>query len=180
MTSLLTTPKGNITIRPTIPTDAIRLRLLRLEALASDPEAFAADHDLSAAESAEKWAERIASSDSPSSSVICIAEWADHLIGMTGLGPGHWPKTKHSAYVWGVYVNTEWRGLHIAQALIEECSTWGRAHGVEIIKLGVVTSNTSAIRCYSRMGFTVYGVEPKTLFHKGTYFDELLMSKSIE
>ena len=83
------------------------------------------------------------------------------------------------AVIWGVYVIPQYRGLHIAEALIEECIAWGRAHGVSIVKLGVITSNTPAIRCYIRCGFTVYGVNPQSNYYNGKYFDELLMAKPI-
>ncbi|MCG8351950.1 MAG: hypothetical protein MI924_29640 [Chloroflexales bacterium] len=47
--------RGAITIRAAVPEDAVRLRELRLEALARHPEAFGADHALTAAESVEAW-----------------------------------------------------------------------------------------------------------------------------
>jgi len=175
----LTPPKGLITVRPAQEADATSLRKLRLEALADSPEMFAADHDLTAAESDAHWAERIAEGLRSQNSVICIAEAAERLIGMTGLGRGHWPITQHSAVIWGVYVAPEFRGLHIAEALIEECIAWGRERGVSIVKLGVITNNAPAIRCYLRCGFKVYGVDPWSNYYNGRYFDELLMAKAI-
>jgi len=168
-----------ITVRPAQEDDATSLRKIRLEALADSPEMFAADHDRTAAESVERWAERIADGLRSQNSVICIAEAAERLIGMTGLGRGHWPITQHSAVIWGVYVTIQYSGLHIAEALIEECIAWGRAHGVSIVKLGVITNNAPAIRCYLRCGFSVYGVDPWSNFYNGIYFDELLMVKRI-
>jgi len=46
-----------------------------------------------------------------------------------------------------------------------------------IVKLGVVTTNTPAIRCYARCGFTVYGVEPQVIHYEDVLYDELLMAK---
>ncbi|MEW5868707.1 MAG: GNAT family N-acetyltransferase [Chloroflexota bacterium] len=179
MSQPLSTPKGSVAIRPAVPQDAVLLRELRLEALASQPEAFAADYALTAADSADVWGTLIAKNAQQNSGVLCVASAGEQLVGMTGLGRGHWPKTCHSATIWGVFVRPAWRGHHLAQALIEACSDWARPQGVVTVKLGVVTSNTAAIRCYARCGFTIYGIEPKAIYHSGVFYDELLMAKPL-
>jgi RimJ/RimL family protein N-acetyltransferase len=152
---------------------------LRLEALSLHPEAFAADVEMTAAEGAEIWAERIAEYAATKSSAICIAFAGDKLVGMTGIGRGHWPKTRHIATIWGVYVNQDWRGLHIGEQLLNGCTEWAIVNGVKVINLGVNISNVPAIRCYSRCGFTLYGIEPKAICHNGIYYDEMLLAKLI-
>ena len=77
-------------------------------------------------------------------SVIYLAEAGEELVGMTGLGRGHWQKTEHGGVIWGVYVQPAWRGLHIAEALIEGCIAWGKALGMTVVKLGVMTGNAPA------------------------------------
>ena len=112
--------------------------------------------------------------------VIFFAEVNSKLIGMTGIRKGESTKTKHGAYIWGVYIHPEWRGLHIAEELIRTCIDWAKERGVEIVKLGVVTTNASAIRCYERCGFTIYGTEPRGIFYDGRYYDEYLMFKLLD
>jgi RimJ/RimL family protein N-acetyltransferase len=112
--------------------------------------------------------------------IIFFAEVDSKLIGMTGIRKGDTLKTKHSAYIWGVYVHPEWRGLHIAEELIRTCIDWAEERGVEIVKLGVVTKNASAIRCYERCGFTIYGTEPRGIYYDGRYYDEYLMFKLLD
>jgi len=177
MAQLLSTPKGDITIRIATPEDAALLRELRLEALSMHPEAFAADVSMTEAEGADVWAERIADYVKNESTAISIAEYVGQLIGMAGIGRGHWPKTRHSSILWGVYVSPDWRGLHIAEAIINECITWAREQGVVVVKLGVITTNASAIRCYTRSGFKVYGTDPKSNYYNDVYYDELMMAK---
>jgi len=177
MAQLLSTPKGDITIRIATPEDAALLRELRLEALSMHPEAFAADVAITAAEGADVWAERIADYAKNESTAISIAVYVGQLIGMAGIGRGHWPKTRHSSILWGVYVSPDWRGLHIAEAIINECITWAREQGVVVVKLGVITTNASAIRCYTRSGFKVYGTDPKSNYYNDVYYDELMMAK---
>jgi ribosomal protein S18 acetylase RimI-like enzyme len=95
---------------------------------------------------------------------------------MTGIARGGSPKTRHSAWVWGVYVKQEWRGLHIAEELIRSCFSWANARKIVIAKLGVAAVNTSAVRCYERCGFKIYGTEPRALWNDGKYYDFHMMS----
>lgn len=111
--------------------------------------------------------------------IILFVEHDSKLIGITGIYKGETPKTKHSAYIWGVYIRPEWRGMHIAEELISACMDWAGERKVEIVKLGVVTTNASAIRCYERCGFTVYGTEPRGIFYEEKYYDENLMFKTL-
>jgi len=179
MSTLLKTPNGPVTIRPAIPDDAPLLRALRLEALAAQPEAFAADYDRTEAEGADAWVERIQRNEAKDEGIICVAAAPDRLVGMTGLYRGHWSKTQHSAMIWGVYVTAAWRGQGIADALIEACLDWARARGVTVAKLGVATTNMPAIRCYTRCGFQVYGLEPQAICYEGVFYDELLMARAV-
>jgi RimJ/RimL family protein N-acetyltransferase len=167
------------TIRFAVVDDAALLRELRLEALASAPTAFAADYDTTAAETVEAWAQRIVDTAVDDKGVICVASVDDRLIGMAGLIRGNRPKTRHGATIWGVYVQPEWRGHHVAEALIDACLAWAQTHAVTIVKLAVVTTNTPAIRCYARCGFSVYGIEPKAICYDGVFYDELLMVKEV-
>lgn len=179
MTKYFSTPKGEIIIRTARPEDAASIFNLRLEALKTHPEAFAADVDMTNAKGLEAWAEQIDRETRDETGVLVIAMAGMDVIGMTGIGRGHWPKTRHSAIVWGVYVNPEWRGLRIAEALLDECIDWSRAHNIVVLRLGVVTTNAPALRCYQRSGFTIYGTEPKSNYVNGIYYDEYLMSRLI-
>ncbi len=179
MTQTLTTSRGAVTVRQAQTVDAAVLRELRLEALAAHPEAFAADYGATADEPSAKWSRLIDDYAAGNSGVLCVATADERLIGMLGLVRGHWPKTWHAGTLWGAYVQPDWRGLCIAEALIEECAGWARIHGLTIIKLAVVTTNTPAIRCYTRCGLTAYGVDPQVLRYKGATYDELLMAKTL-
>lgn len=41
-------------------------------------------------------------------STMFLAEHKNNLIGMTGIARGSSPKTRHSAWIWGVYIRPEW------------------------------------------------------------------------
>lgn len=179
MSKQLTTPRGVITIRPATVHDAAPLYDLRLEALATHPEAFAADHDQTEARGVSAWVERMRQNETGNEGVIQVGWAGDQLIGMTGLYRGHWSKTQHSGLIWGVYVAAAWRGYGIAQGLLQACIDWGQAQGITVAKLGVATINLAALRCYARAGFSVYGMEPQAIYYDGVFYDELLMAKAI-
>ncbi len=179
MTKNLSTTKGKIFVRMAAPEDIAALFKLRLEALTAHPEAFSADIEMTRARGEEAWRDQFIKDAREESGATFIAQAGGELIGMAGVGRGHWPKTRHSGIVWGVYVNQQWRGWHIAGALLEECMDWARAHGIVVLKLGVVTSNQAAILCYQRTGFTIYGTEPKASYINGVYLDEYLMARLI-
>lgn len=177
MNRTLATARGKVTIRQARENDAGRFRALRLEALKDSPRAFGADYDTNAAQPPEYWRERVGSSEEKA---LFLAEQESILLGMTGIIRNSSQKTRHNAWLWGVYVTPAWRGLHVAGELIEACARWAEAGGIVIVKLGVAAVNSRAIRCYERCGFSVYGTEPRALFYEGDYYDEYLMSRQLD
>jgi ribosomal protein S18 acetylase RimI-like enzyme len=168
-----TTARGEILVREANPGDAGQFRDLRLHALQDSPTAFSADYQRNLSHPTQHWEGML--SMHADESTIFLAEHGSQLIGMTGIARGNTPKTRHSATVWGVYVRPEWRGLHIAEALIHACLDWAGARKIVAARLGVTTTNTSAIRCYERCGFKITGTEPRALYYEGQYYDFFMM-----
>lgn len=177
MTRAITTSRGQILIREASLADAIRFRELRLEALQDSPTAFSADYQTNARQPLSYWQDRLKEEED---AIIFFAEHEQRLIGMMGIRRGHSPKTNHGAEIWGVYITPEWRGLHLSEALIDTCVQWAKSKDINILKLGVLTANTSAVRCYQRCGFAIYGTEPRGIFYDGQYYDGYLMYRSLD
>lgn len=173
MNRSLTTPRGTIVIREANPTDAVQFRELRLYALQESPVAFTADYHRNVSQPAQYWEDTLTMH--ADDSTIFLAQYENNLIGMTGIVRGGTPKTRHTVTIWGVYVKPEWRGLRIAEALINACFTWARARKIVAAKLGVTATNKSAIRCYERCGFRISGTEPRAVYYEGQYHDFSLM-----
>lgn len=174
----ITTPGGEILIREASPADATKFRELRLGALQDSPTAFSADYQKNLNHPLKHWQDMLTMQ--ADESTIFFACHENHLIGTTGIARGNSPKTRHNAWVWGVYVKPEWRGSHIAEELIRSCFTWARSRKIVTAKLGVAAINKSAVRCYERCGFQIYGTEPRALFYEGEYYDFHMMSCSLD
>jgi len=178
-TALIQTSKGDVHIRPTQSDDAAAYRTLRLAGLRAHPEVFGADYTTSAARPIEYWQERMQSGAGGEHGITYVADAAGDLIGMTALVRNDLAKTRHAGSIFGVYTHPDWRGIGVADALLEACVTYALELGLRVIRLGVVTTNANAIRLYQRCGFQVYGVEPEAIQHDGVYYDELLMARRI-
>ena len=172
----LTTTHGEVLIREAILSDAEQYRELRLNALQDSPTAFSGDYFVNLNQPMSFWENRLRVDDY---GTIFFAEHAKQLIGMTVIRQRESPKTKHSADILSVYVRPEWRGLHIAESILDACTEWAKAHTVVILKLGVMAANTSAIRLYERCGFKIYGTEPWDIFYDGKYYDLHLMHRTL-
>lgn len=178
MIKSLTTPRGTIIVRQSNPADAASFRELRLGALLDSPTAFSMDFQRASQQSIKYWEDTLTMEGNESA--IFFAEHNQDLIGMTGIARGRSPKTRHGADIWGVYVVPRWRGIRVADELIHSCKGWAQARGIVILRLAVVATNNSAIRCYERCGFRIYGTEPRSLCYAGTYYDEFLMFHSLD
>ena len=178
MIKSIATARSTIVIRQSNPADAANFRELRLGALLDSPTSFSMDYERASQQSIKYWEDTLAMNDHESA--IFFAEHESHLIGMTGIARGRSPKTRHGADIWGVYVMPQWRGLRVADEMIGSCKDWAQAHGIVILRLAVIATKTSAIRCYERCGFVKYGTEPRSLCFEGKYYDEYLMSLSLD
>ena len=72
-----------------------------------------------------------------------------------------------------MYVSPSKRGLGIGKALMEEAIKKAKSiEGLEQVYLAVVSTNESAKKLYSLLGFEVFGTEKKGLkLENNIYFD---------
>jgi RimJ/RimL family protein N-acetyltransferase len=180
METVISTPRGPVTIRAGTEADAPAYRELRLEALRNHPEVYSSDHEHALTRPASSWAETLRAAGTGGAAFMYFAQHDQELIGLCGIYRVDAPRTRHSATVVSLYVRPAWRGLGIAQGLVTACRDWAGSHDVRIVKLGVITTNTAAIRVYQRCGFQTYGTEPQAIYYNGVYYDELLMARPVE
>jgi RimJ/RimL family protein N-acetyltransferase len=176
----IATAKGLVMVRPIGAHEAEAFRELRLEALRENPEGFGGTLEEALALLLQEWANRLQHHLGGPRGIIYVAETNGELIGMMGLSRQEAIKLRHAGQIWGVYLRKSWRGMAISDQLIRACVAWAQHNELRIIRLSVVTSNSSAVRLYARSGFQIYGIEPEALIHDGHYSDELLMARRIE
>ena len=157
-------------IRRIQPADAMAVKRLRVQALTLAPLAFAMDVTQAADWSDDQWAQ-MASRNSAGVQTIVIAHVADELVGMVGCHRDASPKMAHCGMVWGMYVAPAQRNHGIARQLLQAVIDHGRAHHLQMLKLSVTTTQTSALHGYLRAGFVQYAYEPALLCVDGAPID---------
>ena len=172
-------------IRPVRATDLDALRELRIEAVRDCPLAFTADLAETRGRPEEWWIDLISRNGGEGASVIMVADaggagggggGGGELAGMTGLFAPTAPKLAHAASIWGVYVRPAYRGRQLGERLVRATIDWARTKPFVTVKLSVVAGNDVARRCYERVGFTTYGVEPLAVQWENSLYDEILMA----
>ncbi|KAA5608292.1 GNAT family N-acetyltransferase [Rhodovastum atsumiense] len=161
-------------IRRLAGSDADQYRALRLEGLRSHPEAFGASLEDEEARPLPWFVDRIErnvvfGAGSPA---------APALMGVVGFLVPETAKMRHKGVLWGMFVRPDARGTGLATALVVRVLEHA-AQVVEEVRLTVVTSNTAAVRLYTRAGFEQYGLERRALKVGGRYYDELLMAVTV-
>lgn len=149
------------------------LRALRLEALQTNPEAFATEYTEQVDREPAYWQSRAAGS--ADSFMVGLFD-TGQLVGMAGLIRQTGRKTRHKAEVVSVYLIPALRGQGRARRLMEALIAEARQmEGVEQLLLTVVSENRAACGLYLALGFKTYGIEPRALRVGERYEDEELM-----
>jgi len=161
-----------VKIKPLNATHAEAYRNLRLQALATAPEAFGASHAEEAARPLSAFAERI---NPPEPSRVFGAFAGNQLVGIAGFMVATSPKSRHKGTLWGVYVAPEQRGRGIARGLVEAVIAHATRH-VVMLQANVVMTNQHARTLYEGLGFQTYGIETKALCVDGVFHDEALLA----
>lgn len=158
----------HVTVRRLEAADAPDYRTIRLASLAREPDAFGSVHAVEASRPLSDFAERLTSSS------VFGAYAGGTLVGVAGFKQQAGPKDHHKGFVWGMYVQGDWHGQGVGRALMDAIIDAARGT-VEQLTLAVVQGNDAAIALYRKVGFEVYGIEPRALKSASGYVDEVLM-----
>jgi len=131
-----------------------RLRVVRLRALVSDPDAF-----LETAENALTfpdglWRERARPSER---NVTFVYDRAGAFEGMVSAFVGDDAET---VCLVGMWVAPDLRGTGVARELVERVVEWSREHGRARVVLSVEGDNARAVRLYEKCGFVELDAPP--------------------
>lgn len=160
-------------IRPLSSEDVVFYRALWLRALWEHPTAFATTYSEEQELSNEDFRTRLKMNPKQ---VNHGAFEAAQLLGFTTLIRPTRIKLRHRATLTGLYVVPAARGRGIASALLNAALDSARAWGVSDVALHVTLDNDRARRLYKDRGFLPYGVEPRSLFVEGMFYDVELLN----
>jgi ribosomal protein S18 acetylase RimI-like enzyme len=135
---------------------------LRLAALESEPLAYGTSAEEHRATTIADAVTRIANLTDGS---FLLGGWdLGKLVGMATFFRETGSKERHKGHIYGVYVAASHRGFGLGVRLLAELLDRVRCDPtIEQVLLGVGTHNTAAIRTYQRLGFEIYGTEPRAL-----------------
>lgn len=75
-----------------------------------------------------------------------------------------------------MYVSPEIRGLGVGKELLSKAINQAKSiESIEKLNLIVVTTNESAKKLYTRLGFEIFGMEKHALIINNNYYDEEYM-----
>jgi ribosomal protein S18 acetylase RimI-like enzyme len=156
--------------------DAEAYRRVRLDALRLHPDAFGAAYEDEVELDVRQFADRLATPGFTRYGGFA----ADSLVGLAGLQMRSGVKERHKARLFSMYVDAAHRHSGLAQRLIEAVIGGAREAGALVLQLSVAAGNVPAQRLYRRMGFSVYGVERRSLWVGEQFHDEELMALDLD
>jgi len=156
--------------------DADDYRRVRLDALRLHPDAFGGAYEDEAMLQQSQIIERLAAPDFTRYGGFV----GDDLVGLAGLQMRTGVKERHKARLFSMYVDAAHRGSGLAQQLVGAVISGARAAGALVLQLSVAAGNAPAQRLYRSMGFTVYGVERRSLKVGDRFHDEELMALDLD
>ena len=150
-------------VRRIRPDEGLRLRALRLRALADAPWAFGSTLAREEAFAEAVWQERAARGAAGEHGVTYVAEEGGRWIGMaTGIVHDLDGSVSISLRCSS---SRRARGQGVGAALVEAVAAWARERGMRRVHLGVTTTNRAALKLYQRCGFKLSGREHSTRAH---------------
>ena len=163
-----------VTIRRLGREDAALFRAIRLEALATDPAAFAS--------SLADWRDRpLADWENRMTAMPTFAALRDEdAVGTMGWMRERYARLAHRALLVGVYVTPAVRGTGLARRLLDRVLGAARAEGILQMELGVSTATPRAQAFYARAGFAQVGRIPGAYRDGDILTDEVLMARWLD
>jgi GNAT superfamily N-acetyltransferase len=142
-----------IAIRRIRADEGLRLRALRLRALADAPLAFGSTLAREQAFAESVWDERAAGAAVGSARATFVAEEQGQWVGLATGVARHPDDLDHSPILIGMFVDASQRGRGVGAALVERVTDWVRTLPAQRLYLWATSTNRPAIALYERCGF---------------------------
>lgn len=112
---------------------------------------------------------------------IFVAEDQGQLVGQLVAFSmyGRNTRVKHVVHI-GISILKSYWGKGIGTKLFDFMEKWALKEKIIRLELSVMTHNERGIALYKKMGFEIEGTKKASIFVKGKYVDEYLMSKILD
>lgn len=140
-------------VRTLTQEDALSYREIRLDALRTDPEAFASTYEREVAFERADWERRLADTEDRPFCTF-VDEVNGVAIGTAAIGYTEWDAVPMLVAMW---VRPEARGTGSGRRLIDAAMAWAADRGEAEVVLWVVKDNQPAINLYTSCGFVPSG-----------------------
>jgi len=166
---------AELEFRVLVDEDAHLYQALRLEALKEAPESFGATYEEDAERTEADFVLRL----NNDFAVGCFQD--GHLIGSADFFVANPNRSKlaHKGTIAGRYVRPRSRGTGVADGLINEIVA-NLPEGITQLQLSAVANNPRTIGFYEKVGFTIWGTEPRGSRSNGAYLDEVHMTRVLD
>lgn len=111
-------------------------------------------------------------------SVLLEAYVGKQLVGQVEVRKGAFRKRYIGTLHLGV--DQDFRGEGIGEALMNAVENESKEIGVKVIELQVFGENDPALNLYKKLGYTRFGVLPRSIDFRGKLLDEVYMYKRID
>ena len=98
----------------------------------------------------------------------------DALSGVVGITHSQAIKTRHNAFLWGMYVRPAARATGLSRRLLDAATQEALLH-CRSIRLAVVATNQAAQRLYAAAGFRAWATDQGALMVNDVLYDEIMM-----
>jgi len=151
-------------------------RKIRLMALEKEPSSFCIAYNKESAYSNEKWKKSLQDA-LEGNSWLYFVSFKDKLVGMIGGYGDELDWKNHRVYLWGMYVDMEFRRKGLAKLLANKLLfEIGKRENISVVCLEVNPDLVNAVCFYESLGFRRVGVE-RHVFCDGLAHEVLVMQK---
>jgi tRNA (adenine37-N6)-methyltransferase len=173
------TPKGLVTFRYPLPTDA-PAALEFINAMSAEQTYILFQGEQMTLEREQSWLDDRLREIAAGKGMSLFAFAGDRFIGSTQIGLGAMVSS-HVGY-FGIGLAPEWRGFGLGallmQAVIAEAERY--LADMQLIQLDVFANNERGIHLYRKLGFTQYARLPGAVHHRGNYVDLISMYRNVD
>lgn len=147
---------------------------LRLEALKTEPQAFAMTFEEEIKKTDEEWKKRLTPKDN--ANIRLFAELDNKLIGMIGCYRPE--ENPYTVEIITVYVSEDHRGHGYGKLLLQEILTEiKKLEDIKTVRLTVVETQKAALHTYRSCGFNIVNTLKDAVKFNGATYDEIVMEK---